>query len=100
MANPVHDVSGKMMEVDSRFNCDGSWPQAQDSRGSVPESTRLVEMVTLQQVLPQDFSSIYFAKVDTEGGELSVLHALLPFILQKKVKLCADYYAVFVLFGF
>lgn len=87
VANPVNDVLGKTMAVDSRFNCDGTWPVAQDSGGSAPESTTLVEMVTLEQVLPQQFASILFAKVDTEGGELSVLHALLPYILKKKVKL-------------
>ncbi len=75
------------MEVDSRFNCDGTWPVAQDNGGSAPASTTMMDMVTLQQVLPQDFSSIYFAKVDTEGGELSVLHALLPYVLRKKVTL-------------
>ncbi len=44
-----------------------------------------VETVTLQQVLPAEFSSIYIAKVDTEGAELSVLQAMMPFILKRKV---------------
>ena len=45
----------------------------------------LLTLTLILQVLPADLTSIYLAKVDTEGGELAVLHALMPFILQKKV---------------
>ena len=44
-----------------------------------------VETVTLEQVLPPDLSFVYLAKVDTEGAELSVLHAMMPFISKRKV---------------
>ncbi len=43
--------------------------------------------MTLEQVLPPDLSFVYLAKVDTEGAELSVLHAMMPFISKRKVSL-------------
>jgi len=85
VANPVTDTPGTTMDVDSQFNCNGRWPIEQDDVGTDPKTTVVVQAVTLQQVLPAGFSSIYFAKVDTEGGELAVLHSLMPYILKKKV---------------
>jgi FkbM family methyltransferase len=85
VTNPVTDIPGTTMEVDSRFNCNGRWPIQQDEVGTDPKSTVVVQAVTLLQILPTDFSSIYFVKVDTEGGELAVLHSLMPYILKKKV---------------
>lgn len=87
VTNPVTGIPGTTMDVDSRYNCDGRWPIEQDEVGIDPNSTVAVHAVTLQQVLPADFSSIYFVKVDTEGGELGVLHSLMPYIQKKKVRL-------------
>ena len=84
---PVSDVSGQRLLLDKRYNCNGRWPIEQDERGMSADSTITVETVTLQQVLPPALSSIYIAKVDTEGGELSVLHALMPYISKRQVTL-------------
>jgi FkbM family methyltransferase len=82
---PVSDVKGKKIVLDKRYNCNGRWPIQQDEQGVSADTAITVETVTLQEVLPEVFSSIYIAKVDTEGGELAILHAMMPYILKKKV---------------
>ena len=80
----VSSTHGKNLTLDKRYNCNGRWPIEQDERGVDAASAIIVQTVTLLQVLPGDLTHIYMAKVDTEGGELAVLHALMPFILKKK----------------